>query len=215
MGLGRAGRGATSTAVMESLRGALVPGLPGQWRILCHPLSLPPAHARAGGCQHMNSRSVPAAQLCPGPAGRGSGSSECSTPRSGRDLRQQDGLGKGQQQPSCESIWGNARGRGNREGRAPGWGKYPPLLSFAPQLWQPISFENPVLLFSSAPLWRKTSGRMSAAFCQEQLWAFFQKNKGKKRDITKKRCFLGKEGQQRKRLAFSPQKEVARTLQAA
>lgn len=90
--------------------------------------------------------------------------------------------------------WVHLWGREKREGRSPVWAKYLLLLSFAPQLWQPISLENSVLLFPAILLWWNASGRISAQFYQELLWAFFQRSEGKKSGIIKKSCFLGEEG---------------------
>lgn len=143
---------------MESLRGALVPGLPGQWRIGCHPLSRPPAHAKAGGRRHMNSRSVPAAASWSS-ADRGSGSTERCAPLGcrGRDL----GAGGWPRQGTTPTLTWVRLGEipvGGRSGREePQFGgnihcSYHLLLSFSSQLPSKTQFcFFPLLPFEEKP----------------------------------------------------------------
>lgn len=185
-----------NTTVTESLRGTLVPRTGRTMRNWRATPSLSPQlmPRQAAGRRQMNSRSVPAAAR-PGPAKRVSGSAECPAPCAvcrGRDLGAKGWPRKGRASIFKWVYLGEipVGGRGGREDPRVGGNihcSYHSLLSFGSQ----FHLKTQCCFFSSVPLWQKASGRISALFCQELLWAFFRKSEGKKRVITKKSCFGG------------------------
>lgn len=120
--------------------------------------------------------------------------------------------GRDSTSPHVSPFWGNTHGTGKREGRAPGWGKCAPLLSLLLSFGSQFPLKTQFCVFPLLPFEEKSAAGCLLCSAKRSYELFFQKNKGKKRDITKKRCFWGKEGQQKKRLAFSPQKEATHTL---
>lgn len=113
---------------MESLRGTLVPRA--AWtmknRLATPSLGPQPMPRRAAGRRQMNSRSVPAAAR-PGPARREAAGAQ-SAPLLAWSAEeetwgQQDGLRRGEHQPSSESISGKYPGEGEVGGKVPALGE--------------------------------------------------------------------------------------------